>query len=38
LGYSAFEATRAVASLPPNAASESLEEKVKLALGYFGGK
>ncbi len=37
LGYSAAEATKAVATLP--AASElSLEEKVKLALGFFGGK
>jgi Holliday junction DNA helicase RuvA len=37
LGYSAVEATKAVATLP--ATSEmSLEEKVKLALAYFGGK
>ena len=37
LGYSAAEATKAVATLP--AASDlSLEEKVKLALGHFGGK
>ena len=37
LGYSAAEATKAVAALP--AASDlSLEEKIKLALGYFGGK
>ena len=37
LGYSAAEATKAVATLP--ATSEmSLEEKVKLALAYFGGK
>ena len=37
LGYSAAEATKAVSTLP--AASDlSLEEKVKLALGYFGGK
>jgi len=37
LGYSAAEATKAVATLP--AASDlSLEEKIKLALGYFGGK
>ena len=37
LGYSAAEATKAVATLP--ASSElSLEEKIKLALGYFGGK
>ena len=37
LGYSAFEATRALASLPRDQ-ELSLEEKVKLALGYFGGK
>ncbi len=37
LGYSASEATRAVASLPPDS-DLSLEEKVKLALQYFGGK
>jgi len=37
LGYSAAEATKAVATLP--AASDlSLEEKLKLALGYFGGR
>ena len=37
LGYSAAEAIKAVATLP--AASDlSLEEKLKLALGYFGGK
>jgi len=36
LGYSAAEATKAVATLP--AASDlSLEEKIRLALGYFGG-
>ena len=36
LGYSAVEATKAVATLP--ATSEmGLEEKVKLALAYFGG-
>ena len=34
LGYSAAEATKAVASLP--AADLPLEEKVKLALQYFG--
>ncbi len=37
LGYSAQEATRAVASLPHDE-SLSLEDKVKLALGYLGGK
>jgi len=37
LGYSASEATRAVASLPPSS-DLTLEEKVKLALQYFGGK
>ncbi len=36
LGYSVVEATRAVATLPPDQ-DLSLEEKVKLALGYFGG-
>ena len=36
LGYSTTEATRAVAALP--AADLTLEEKVKLALQYFGGK
>ncbi len=37
LGYSASEASRAVATLPPSS-DLSLEEKVKLALQYFGGK
>ena len=37
LGYSVSEATRAVASLPPSS-DLSLEEKIKLALQYFGGK
>jgi len=37
LGYSVSEATRAVASLPPDQ-KLSLEEKIKLALQYFGGK
>ena len=37
LGYSAAEATRAVATLPPSS-DLSLEEKIKLALQYFGGK
>ncbi len=37
LGYSAVEATKAVTTLPLSS-DLSLEEKVKLALGYFGGK
>ncbi len=37
LGYSVAEATRAVASLP-SPSELSLEEKIKLALQYFGGK
>ena len=37
LGYSAAEATKAVATLPTTS-DLSLEEKLKLALGYFGGK
>ena len=37
LGYSVSEANRAVATLPPSS-DLSLEEKIKLALGYFGGK
>ena len=37
LGYSAAEATKAVATLPATS-DLSLEEKVKLALAYFGGK
>jgi len=37
LGYSVSEATKAVATLPPSS-DLSLEEKIKLALGYFGGK
>ena len=37
LGYSVSEASRAVATLPPTS-DLSLEEKVKLALQYFGGK
>ena len=37
LGYSVAEATRAVATLPPSS-DLSLEEKLKLALQYFGGK
>ena len=35
LGYSAVEAARAVATLPPTP-DLSLEEKIKLALQYFG--
>ncbi|MFC2060366.1 Holliday junction branch migration protein RuvA [Chloroflexota bacterium] len=37
LGYSASEANRAVATLPPSS-DLSLEEKLKLALGYFREK
>jgi Holliday junction DNA helicase RuvA len=37
LGYSVSEATRAVASLPPSS-DLSLEERIRLALQYFGGK
>ena len=37
LGYSAAEATKAVAALPATS-DLNLEEKVKLALAYFGGK
>ena len=37
LGYSAAEANRAVATLPPSS-DLSLEERVKQALQYFGGK
>jgi len=37
LGYSVNEATRAVATLPPDE-KLSLEEKIKLVLQYFGGK
>jgi Holliday junction DNA helicase RuvA len=36
LGYSAAEATKAVATLPAGSAL-SLEEKIKLALQYLGG-
>ena len=36
LGYSASEASRAVASLPADA-ELPLEERVRLALQYFGG-
>ncbi len=37
LGYSVSEASRAVATLPTSSGL-SLEEKIKLALQYFGGK
>ncbi len=37
LGYSVGEANRAVATLP-SSSELSLEEKIKQALGYFGGK
>ena len=37
LGYSVGEASRAVATLPASS-DLSLEEKIKLALQYFGGK
>jgi len=37
LGYSASEATKAVATLPPSP-DLKLEEKIKLALQYLGGK
>jgi len=37
LGYSVAEANRAVATLPPSS-DLSLEERIKLALQYFGGK
>lgn len=37
LGYSVSEANRAVATLPPSS-NLSLEERIKLALQYFGSK
>ncbi len=37
LGYSVAEATKAVASFPSSSAL-SLEDRIKLALQYFGGK
>jgi Holliday junction DNA helicase RuvA len=37
LGYSVAEASRAVATLPPDQ-KLSMEEKVRIALQYFGGK
>jgi Holliday junction DNA helicase RuvA len=36
LGYSALEAQSAVSSLPPDAPNE-IEERLRLALRYFGG-
>jgi Holliday junction DNA helicase RuvA len=38
LGYSAAEAARAAASIPTEAAELELEEKLKLALAYFGSQ
>ena len=39
LGYSVAEATKAVATLlPPSSSELTLEDKVKLALGYFTAK
>ena len=38
LGYSVTEASRAVATLSPSSSDLSLEEKIKLALQYFGRK
>ena len=37
LGYSVAEATKAVASLP-SSSDLSLEDRIKLALQFFGGK
>ncbi|MFC2044111.1 Holliday junction branch migration protein RuvA [Chloroflexota bacterium] len=37
LGYSVSEATRAITSLPPSS-DLNLEDKIKLALGYFAQK
>jgi len=37
LGYSVAEASRAVAAMPPSS-DLSLEEKIKMALAYFGSK
>ena len=37
LGYSAAESTRAISTMPPST-DLSLEEKIKLALQYLGGK
>ena len=38
LGYSATEAIKAVTSLPAEATALELEERLKLALGYFDSK
>ena len=38
LGYSVSEASRAIMNLPPSPTDLTLEEKVRLALQYFGGK
>ena len=37
LGYSTAEARAAVSSLPPEAKEQPLEERIRLALRYFGG-
>lgn len=37
LGYTAAESRAAVASLPPEAAGQPLEDRLRLALRYFGG-
>lgn len=37
LGYTTAEARAAVAALPPEAREQSLEERIRLALRYFGG-
>lgn len=37
LGYTTAEARAAVASLPPEAAGQPLEDRLRLALRYFGG-
>jgi Holliday junction DNA helicase RuvA len=38
LGYSVTEATKAITSLPTEATALELEERLKLALGYFDSK
>ena len=38
LGYSVSEASRAIMNLPPSPTDLTLEEKIRLALQYFGGK
>jgi len=37
LGYTTAEARAAVAALPPEARDQPLEERIRLALRYFGG-